>query len=295
MIKPEWISCNACGADDFSQLSDVDGWHIGRCNNCSMIYINPMPFFEPSTEFSEMSLDFQYTKFQHELTQDVLDHDKRQFRSNMDEISKLSNIDCQPGKFLDIGCGPGSSVRVAKDFGWDAVGVDIDTKLIELGRKKLDVDIRNIPLLQSNFDSNQFDFIRLRDVIEHLPNPYDVLLEVKRLLVPGGYALISTPNEDGLPTQARLFFGGKRDKVATLKPPHHLHGFTPKTLKRIIERAGLIAFQLKTTTPIDPRYVTTRNMQSAGSKPHVVAWHAANLIGKGSMLISWIKKENENT
>ncbi len=43
-----------------------------------------MPFFEPSTEFSEISLDFQYTQFQYELTQDVLDHDKRQFRSHMD-------------------------------------------------------------------------------------------------------------------------------------------------------------------------------------------------------------------
>lgn len=294
MTKSLWISCNACGTDAFTELSDVDSWKIGRCNNCSMIYLNPMPFFEPSTEFSEMSLDFQYTQFQHELSQQVLDHDTQQFHQHIQIMSRLAGHDIQPGKFLDIGCGSGSSVRVAKDLGWDAVGVDIDTKLIALGREKLDVDIRNVPLLESGFEANQFNFIRLRDVIEHLPNPYDVLLEVKRLLVPGGFALIATPNEDALPTQLRLFMGGKRDTVATVAPPHHVHGFTPKTLKRILDRAGLKVCQLKTTTPVDPTYVTARNMQSAESKLHVLAWHAANIMGKGSMLVSWVRKDDEN-
>jgi len=176
MTNKVWISCNACGADAFTELSNVDGWHIGRCNKCSMIYLNPMPFFEPSTEFSDMSMDFQYTQFQHELSQQVLDHDNEQFHQHVKIMSQLAGHDIQPGKFLDIGCGSGSTVRVAKDLGWEAVGVDIDTKLIELGREKNKVDIRNSPLLESGFEANQFDFIRLRDVIEHLPNPYEVLL-----------------------------------------------------------------------------------------------------------------------
>jgi len=294
MTNKVWISCNACGADAFTELSNVDGWHIGRCNKCSMIYLNPMPFFEPSTEFSDMSMDFQYTQFQHELSQQVLDHDNEQFHQHVKIMSQLAGHDIQPGKFLDIGCGSGSTVRVAKDLGWDAVGVDIDTKLIELGREKNKVDIRNSPLLESGFEANQFDFIRLRDVIEHLPNPYEVLLEVKRLLVPGGFALIATPNEDALPTQLRLLMGGKRDTVATVAPPHHVHGFTPTTLQRILDRAGLKVYQLKTTTPVDPTYVTARNMQSAESKLRVLIWHVANMMGKGSMLVSWIGKEKED-
>lgn len=294
MTNSEWIICNACGEDVFSELSEVDGWHIGKCENCSMIYLNPMPFFEPSTEFSEMSLDFQYTRFQHEITQQVLEHDKKQFRRQVKMISRMVGHDLPTGKFLDIGCGSGSSVRAAEDCGWEAVGVDIDTQLIELGREKLKVDIRNTPLLESGFEENQFNFIRLRDVIEHLPNPYDVLLEVKRLLVPGGYAMIATPNEDALPTQIRLRMGGKRNTVATVSPPHHVHGFTPITLKRILDRVGFDVCQLKTTTPVDPLYVTARNMQSAESTLRVIIWHAASLIGKGSMLVSWIRKEKES-
>ena len=293
MTNSVWISCNVCGADAFSELSEVDGWHIGQCKKCSMIYLNPMPFFEPSTEFSEMSLDFQYTRFQHEITQQVLEHDRKQLHQQVKLISRFVGHDLPPGKFLDIGCGSGSSVRAAEDCGWEAVGVDIDTKLIELGREKLKVDIRNTPLLESGFEANQFNFIRLRDVIEHLPNPYDSLLEVKRLLVPGGFAMIATPNEDALPTQLRLLMGGKRKTVATVAPPHHVHGFTPKTLKHILDRVGLSVYQLKTTTPVDPLYVTARNMQSAKSKLHVFIWTMASLMGRGSMLVSWVRKEKE--
>lgn len=291
MTKTAWISCNACGANDFRELSNVDGWHIGECNRCSLIYLNPMPFFEPSNEFSEMSLDFQYTRFQHQITDEILQHDRRQFLQQVKEMEHISGKKFENGKFLDIGCGSGSTVRAAVDLGWEAVGVDIDPELIRVGKEQLQVDLRCSPLLESGFEENQFHFIRLRDVIEHLPNPYDVLREVKRLLHPDGFAVIATPNEDALPTQVRLLAGHKRDTVATVVPPHHVHGFTPKTLKCIADRVGLKIFDISTTTPVDPKYVTARNMESADNKLHVVAWRAANAIGKGSMLIGWFGKQ----
>ncbi|HEY9639417.1 MAG TPA: class I SAM-dependent methyltransferase [Coleofasciculaceae cyanobacterium] len=293
MVKTTWITCNACNSDTFKKLSIADGWHIGQCTNCSLIYLNPMPFFEPSAEFSDMSLDFQYTQFQYQITEEVLQHDKQQFARQVEILSQLSGTHLTSGKFLDIGCGSGSTVRAAADMGWDAIGIDIDPNLIELGKAQHGVDLRCTPLLESGFDGNQFHFIRLRDVIEHLPNPYEALLEIKRLLAPGGFVLIATPNEDALPTQIRLLLGHKRDQVATVPPPHHVHGFTPKTLKRILERAGLEIHRLGTTTPIDPEYVTARNMNSASNKLHVLLWSAANAIGKGSMLIGWARKVDE--
>jgi len=290
MPKTTWITCNACGADDFRELSQVAEWHIGQCRQCSLIYLNPMPFFEPSSEFSDMSLDFQYTQFQHEVTSEVVEYDKKQFNIHVDEMTKYSGDDIKPGKFLDIGCGSGSTVRAATDLGWDAVGIDIDPALIKLGQEKFQANIKCSPLLESGFEEKQYQFIRLRDVIEHLPNPYDALLEIKRLLIPGGFVLMATPNEDALPTQLRLLFGGKRNKVATVEPPHHVHGFTPKTLKKLLERAGLDVLRVETATPVDPRYVTARNMQSADNSLHVLAWQIANAVGKGSMLIAWARK-----
>jgi len=250
-----------------------------------------MPFFRPSAEFSALSLDFQYTRFQHSITPVVLEHDRNQIRSQIDRLSGFAGLPVQSGAFLDIGCGSGSSVRAARDLGWEAIGIDIDPELVALGRRQLKVDLRCTPLLEADFEESQFHFIRLRDVIEHLPNPYEVLLEVRRLLVPGGVALIATPNEGALPTQMRLFLGAPRDKVATVSPPHHVHGFTPKTLSMTLARSGLEILETTTTTPVDPLYVTARNMQAADSNLHVFAWHVAKAIGRGSMLVAWARKQ----
>ncbi len=286
-MKSDWISCNTCGADKFGELSNIDGWHIGKCGNCSQIYLNPMPVFTPSREFSEMSLDFQYTRFQHQITEDTLQHDKRQLAFQLATVSAYAGRSFATGRFLDIGCGSGSSVWAAGTLGWQAVGVDIDPALIALGRQRLGIDIRCNSFLESRFDAGQFDFVRLRDVIEHLPNPYAVLQEVKRVLSPGGVVLIATPNEDALPATVRLLAGYKRDKIATVAPPHHVHGFTPNTLQRIVLRAGLQPYAVTTTSPVDPRYVTARNMQSSHDRLKVLFWNIAKLLGRGSMLIAW--------
>jgi 2-polyprenyl-3-methyl-5-hydroxy-6-metoxy-1,4-benzoquinol methylase len=258
-----------------------------------MIYLNPMPFFTPSEGFSEMSMAFQYTRFQHNLTPEILSHDKQQMRRQLDQVTRLLGGIELPGGFLDIGCGSGASVRAAADMGWRATGIDIDPKLIELGREQLQVDLRCGTLPQSGLDGNQFHFIRMRDVIEHLPNPYEVLLEVNRLLVPGGVALIVSPNEAALPTEIRLRLGFKRNKVATVVPPHHVHGFAPDTLARIIRRSGLSVCELATVTPVNSKYVTARNMRSANHRLCVLAWRLAEAVGKGSILVAWVRKNEQ--
>ena len=116
-------------------------------------------------------------------------------------------------------------------------------------------------------------------------------IEIKRILVPGGVTLLVTPNEDSLTHGLRRFLGAKRDTVAAVHPPHHLHGFTPVTMKRIIERAGLTPLLIKTTMPVDPAYVTSNNMRSSTNKAFVAAWHVTQAVGQGSVLVGWLKKE----
>jgi hypothetical protein len=48
---------------------------------------------------------------------------------------------------------------------------------------------------------------------------------------------------------------------------------------------------LKTTTPVDPLYVTARNMESAKHKVLRMLWLVGRALGKGSMLVGWAKKE----
>ena len=184
-MNTRWISCNACGADAFRQLSSVGEWNIGTCGKCGLIYLNPAPFFDPTPEFSAMSKGFQYTRYMHEqISPKIFDYESEQLRIQQQEIHRLTGQALQAVRYLEIGCGSGASVRAAADLGWKATGIDIDPELIQTGVKQHGADLRCTPLMQGGFGDGSFEFIRLRDVIEHLPDPFESLLEIRRLALP---------------------------------------------------------------------------------------------------------------
>jgi len=296
MMETRQIVCNACGADRFVALSSVDGWTIGRCGACGLVYVNPTPFFEPTDEFSSVSRAFEYTEYMHQpITAEILAFERRQLEASLAVMSRFESVRTDPARqvrFLDIGCGSGASVRAATDLGWDALGIDIDPQLIREGREQLRVDLRCVPVLESGLPAGSFDLVRLRDVIEHLPNPFDVLVKVGELLAPGGVALFVTPNEGGLATRTRVALRRRRALVATVPPPHHLHSFDPDSLQRTMRRAGLEPRTTFATVPTDWRYVTSHNMARARSAPLLrPLWGVGRALGMGAVLVSWAQRQ----
>ena len=165
-------------------------------------------------------------------------------------------------------------------------------ELIREGREQLGVDLRCVSILECGLPAGSFDFVKLRDVVEHLPNPLDVLVKVRELLAPGGVALIVTPNEGGLATRARVALRRRRTLVATVPPPHHLHSFGPDSLVRTMRRAGLEPRTTFTTTPTDWRYVTSHNMARARSRPLLrPLWRVGRAVGMGAVLVSWAQRQ----
>jgi len=297
-MEPSWIACNACGADDFAPNGTVDGWTIGRCRACGLVYVNPVPFFEPADEFSEMSRGFEYTEYMHHpITPGILAFERQQLLANVAEVARLRGHALEverPVRFLDVGCGSGASVGAASGLGWDAIGIDLDPQLIAEGREQLKVDLRCERILDSDLPPGWFDFIKLRDVIEHLPDPLEVLGKLRELLAPDGIILVVTPNEGGLPTRARLFLRQRHTLVATGRPPHHLHSFTPRTLALTMRRAGLGVRTTFTTTPSDGRYVTSHNVARADGRPLLrPVWRVGQALGMGSMLVAWAGRSDE--
>lgn len=290
-MKTQWISCNACGADAYQSLAAVGEWNIGKCSRCGLIYLNPAPFFEATPEFSAMSKGFQYTRYMHEkISPQIYAYENAQLRRQLQEIFRLTGRTFPAMRYLEVGCGSGASVRAATDLGWEATGIDIDPELIGTGAKQHGADLRCTPLQLTGFVAESFDFIRLRDVIEHLPDPYESLLEIQRLLRPGGIALFVAPNEGALLNRLHIRLGFKRSMIAWAEPPHHIHGFSPATLQRILQRTGFKILQMKTTTPVDPDYVTSNNMRSANRPALVTAWEGTRMLGMGNFLVGWVQK-----
>ncbi len=94
-------------------------------------------------------------------------------------------------KILDVGCGPGFSMEVLIEKGFETVGIDLSKKMIEEAkRKKLNVklaDMRDIPFEDESFDGilsiSALQWIERKDLKK-------VAKEFFRVLKPGGSAVI---------------------------------------------------------------------------------------------------------
>jgi SAM-dependent methyltransferase len=288
-VERIWTPCNACGADAFDEILKIGDWTAGRCGVCSLIYVNPIPFFK-NTNYSEIAKVSYYTKHQREITPDKVAYKKRQLQSQYDEISKLALNLGPRTSFLDIGCGPGIGVRAAIELGWQALGLDIDSELVELGKTHFGVDLVCGDIFESHFSDGQFNFVQFLSVLHLLPNPLSVLVEVKRVLAPGGVVSIVVPNQDGLLNRLNMLAGRKRQKrYGTLVFPYHLHAFTPTTLERLVTRSGLKLHLLKTATPIDPRYAAIDQVANWGSgqTSAKLMWRFAEIVRRGSVLVAY--------
>jgi SAM-dependent methyltransferase len=121
----------------------------------------------------------------------------------------LSMLEDSGGELLDLGCQDGSFTKViAKKVGAKrAYGIDLDDeRIIECEKKgiiakKCDLNGK-LP-----FEDGKFDVVSAHQTLEHLWNTKNFFTEVNRILKPGGYAVISTPNLSSLHSIAFILVG----------------------------------------------------------------------------------------
>lgn len=99
------------------------------------------------------------------------------------------------GMILDSGCGLAQYVRSLKDKGWSAVGLEHDESTVHLARSVWpDLEIVQGDAEHSPFPDESFDAVISLGVVEHfVAGPGAALAEMRRVLKPGGIAVITVP------------------------------------------------------------------------------------------------------
>jgi len=143
--------------------------------------------------------------------------------------------DCPPwigqGRYLDVGCGSGGALAVAKALGWRVAGIEMDAAAAAMARRFSD-EVHTGDAMTAPFAPASFDVVSAFHVLEHVPDPVAVVRRMLEWLAPGGLAIIEVPNAGGL--GAALF--GRA--WSGLELPRHLYQFTPESLERVVEQAG---------------------------------------------------------
>jgi 2-polyprenyl-3-methyl-5-hydroxy-6-metoxy-1,4-benzoquinol methylase len=114
------------------------------------------------------------------------------------ECARAANLPAN-AHILEVGCGDGALLGVLfSELGVAVYGVDTSEIGLALARemfadRKLVGDFRYTTGYDTGFPEASFDLIVCSDVIEHVDNPNAMLVEIRRLLIPGGRLIITTP------------------------------------------------------------------------------------------------------
>lgn len=237
--------CPACGTDNTHEpampFSSAE-WPMKQCSACDMVYLE-----------KAWSVDVLYEEFAWEKSVEVEDKRRGEIRGAERKISKLlrKRLGLLPrknaakliaqyapaGNALDVGSGSGHHLmQLPNDY--VPYGIEISTQAVRDGLPAIRARGGNLVNKDAlggmqTFKANFFVGIIMRSFLEHDNCPKDTLLEVQRILKPGGVVVIKVPNYGCI---NRIVMG---KKWCGYRFPEHVNYFTPETLRNMLAHTGL--------------------------------------------------------
>lgn len=236
------VPCNLCGMNDYrvrfaaaatnSNQPDVAAFRcttatygshpqIVQCRNCGHVYANP--------SWSADELIDTYDAVEDEVYLVEQPARERTFRHHLQAMERYTG----PGQdraMLDVGAYVGAFVKIAREAGWDAIGLEPSSWAVQ------EAERNGLPMIKGTLDSDRlagrmFEALTLWDVIEHVADPSAELARAHELLSPGGVIAVHTMDVDSL---AAKVMGSRWPWLLDM----HVHYFSRRTLKEFLEKAG---------------------------------------------------------
>ena len=186
--------------------------------------------------------DFNDVYSTDEYLEDTLSaYDKtREYRKKRFGTERLAILERykRNGKLLDVGCGSGWFLEIARQK-FQVAGVEFSDSIRQWLNESL-----GIPSVKSMDDLDEkFDVITAFDLIEHVPDPVGTLNKMHGLLKDDGIILIYTPNKKSLAFQIT----GEHNNL--ICPPQHLYYFDFNSFQFTSDKAGfeIIFFETRGT------------------------------------------------
>lgn len=246
-------SCFLCGSTRVSKTLNrrpVDFFcvrHFYQCEECKGFSLWP--------KLEDWEIQSLYST---NYIKDVNPESSANPESNLTRFDSLARIlpsieNYKDKKFLDYGCGASAEVvLLAKNFGYQSFGVEVASETRSQARQASGCEIYSPEEL---FSSHQeFDFVFLGDVLEHVCNPIAILAGVFEILGPGGTLVVQGPIE-GAPTFANFLLAIKSrylTKSPATFPPYHVSLATQSSITKMLKSQKINIVEIEISEPLWP-------------------------------------------
>lgn len=247
MTEPHLVAvdvCQVCGSRHSERKFEDPPFDVRRCTNCGLVYVTPRMTAEDLEREVYSEVYWKSDKPREHGYADYAKDEALYLKTFRRRLRFVQSHCPEPGRVLDVGCAAGYFLRVMRDAGWEVRGVELSPIAAEARRSLGDDAVFNgyldaIPAEREDFAKHSFDLITMWDVIEHVPDPQELLRQVRQLLKPGGTLILETQNVDS--AFANLL--GRR--WHHYKHREHLYHFNRSTVREVLGQAG---FAVQSTT-----------------------------------------------
>lgn len=214
-----------CGSDKLALLFNINKGDksILKCKVCGMAQTYPRPL-----------LDYRCYDFSDSLKY------KKVYQSRAKQVIDIVRLFKKSGDLLELGCGPGLLLEVAKLKGFNIKGVEMSTPAVNMANSILGQGIVEA-VTAENFNSQGklFDLIVMNNFLEHTQDPFDILINAYSALKKDGLVVICSPNIDGL--YVKIIKGYSY----ILRPDEHIWQLSISSVKGLLKKAGYIPLKVK--------------------------------------------------
>ncbi len=220
--------CPLCKEDQYKTFYSETGgdYSVVQCEQCGFLYRNPT--------YTSRRIKAVYNRgYLNFLSGDYARGRERKYRAVLKQLElEKRTAAFKRRRLLDVGCGHGLFLTVARELGWEPYGLDFSNDCIRHARTVFGLKQISAGNLEENsFETNFFDAVTLWSVAAHLEDPLAMFRKIGRVLRPGGLLIIYTVDGAGLIHQLQLshwngFHG------------NHLVFFTPDSLHHALTLSG---------------------------------------------------------
>jgi len=155
-----------------------------------------------------------------------------------EELQKFYKPAKQGSQLLDFGCGSDIFLNLARNEGWETIGLDFSEKVVGRVSRSGHKALLMSPHVWDEIEDESLDFVRMHHVLEHLYHPKEVLTAIKLKMKAGATLHIAVPNPQGI--SANIF----RSQWRGLDCPRHVILYSYSELKKILTKIGFQDFKI---------------------------------------------------